>query len=57
MEVYVDDMIGKSKKKKDHITHLKEPFNLLWKYNIKLNLEKCTFEVVSGNFIGHVVTK
>lgn len=31
--------------------------NLLQKYNIKLNQEKCTFEVVSSKFLGYLVTK
>lgn len=45
MEFYVDDMLVKSKEKKDHITHLQELFDLLRKYSMKLNLEKCTFRV------------
>lgn len=45
MEFYVDDMLVKNKDKKDHITHLQESFDMLQKYSIKLNLEKCTFGV------------
>lgn len=40
MEVYVDDMVVKSKEKKDYIKHLQELFDLHWKYNMKLNREK-----------------
>ena len=52
MEVYVDDMIRKSKEPIDHVNHLEETFELLRKYQMKLNPEKCTFEVSSGKFLG-----
>ena len=32
MEVYVENMLVKSKIMKDHIKHLKQMFNILWKY-------------------------
>ena len=32
MEVYVDDMLVKSKMARDHVEHLKQMFNILWKY-------------------------
>ena len=37
MEVYVDDMIVKSKKAVDHMTDLRETFDRLCYYNMKLN--------------------
>lgn len=37
MKVYVDDMVVKRKEKKDNLTHLQDSFDLLQKYNIKLN--------------------
>lgn len=55
MEVYVVDMVVKSKEKKDHLTHLQESFDLLWKYNIKLNPGKC--RVALGKFLSYLVTK
>lgn len=54
MEVHVDDMVVKSKEKKDYIKHLQELFDLHWKYNMKLNPKKCTF---GGKFLGYIVTK
>ncbi|XP_068312490.1 uncharacterized protein [Pyrus communis] len=57
MKVYMDDMVVKSEKKKDHITHLQDSFDLLQKYNIKLNREKRTFKVASCKFLGYMVTK
>lgn len=57
MKVYVDDLVVKSKEKKDYLDHIQESFNLFQKYNIKLNLEKCTFGVASRKFLGYLVTK
>ena len=56
MEVYVDDMITKSKNSADHVRHLEETFDLLKKYRMKLNPEKCVFKVSSGKFLGFLVS-
>ena len=48
MEVYIDDMLVKSKKHFDHTKHLQEAFDLLRKYNMKLNTLKCAFGVSLG---------
>lgn len=52
MKVYVDDMITKSKEPRDHVKHLEETFELLRRYETKLNPEKCAFGVSSGKFVG-----
>jgi len=57
MEVYIDDMIVKSLNACDHIKHLQETFDILRKHNMKLNLEKCTFGVSSGKFLGFMVSQ
>ena len=49
MEVYVDDMLVKSKKELTHLDDLKETFATLKKYQMRLNPSKCVFGVVSGN--------
>ena len=56
MEVYIDDMLVKSKKRFNHTKHLQEAFELLRKYNIKLNPLKCAFGVSLGKFLGFMVT-
>ena len=56
MEVYVDDMITKSREPRDHVKHLEETFELLRKYEMKLNPEKCAFGVNSGKFLGFLVS-
>ncbi|XP_022876831.1 uncharacterized protein LOC111395040 [Olea europaea var. sylvestris] len=55
MEVYVDDMLVKSIKAKDHCQHLTEMFDILRKYEMKLNMRKCAFRVSSGIFLGYIV--
>ena len=55
MEVYVDDMLVKSKIAADHIAHLSDTFAVLRKYQMKLNLLKCTFGVASRKFLGFMV--
>nr|KYP59285.1 hypothetical protein KK1_014717 [Cajanus cajan] len=45
VEVYIDDMIAKSKNENDHLVHLRKLFNRLRRYKLKLNPTKCTFGV------------
>uniref|UniRef100_A0A2N9J111 RNA-directed DNA polymerase n=1 Tax=Fagus sylvatica TaxID=28930 RepID=A0A2N9J111_FAGSY len=52
VEVYVDDMLVKSKKDDDHLADLKETFQALRRYSMKLNPAKCVFGVSSGKFLG-----
>ncbi|KAL5559394.1 hypothetical protein UlMin_035605 [Ulmus minor] len=55
MEVYVDDMLVKSLKADEHINNLRESFEVLREYKMKLNPAKCAFGVTSGKFIGFMV--
>ena len=57
MEVYIDDMLVKSKQRLDHVAHLQEAFELLRAYGMKLNLLKCAFEVSASLFLGFMVTQ
>lgn len=56
-EVYVDDMLVKSRRKEDHLQDLKETFKVLREHDMKLNPEKCAFGVNSGKFLGFMITK
>ena len=40
MEVYIDDMLVKSKDRSDHATHMQEVFELLKAYNMNLKPSK-----------------
>ena len=55
MEVYIDDMLVKSTTTELHIAHLAEAFQILKKYNMKLNPAKCAFGVSTGKFLGFIV--
>uniref|UniRef100_A0A2N9GA07 Uncharacterized protein n=1 Tax=Fagus sylvatica TaxID=28930 RepID=A0A2N9GA07_FAGSY len=57
VEVYVDDMLVKSKKDEDHLSDLIETFQTLRRYNMKLNPAKCVFGVSSGKFLGFMVSQ
>jgi hypothetical protein len=57
VEVYVDDMLVKSKEDEDHLADLKETIQALRRYNMKLNSSKCVFGVSSGKFLGFMVSQ
>ena len=57
MEVYIDDMLVKSKERFHHNKHLQEVFELLRRYGMELNPLKCAFEVNLGKFLGFMVTQ
>ena len=56
MEAYINDMLVKSKERFGHTKHLKEAFELLQRYGMKLNPLKCAFGVSSSKFLGFIVT-
>ena len=57
VQVYVDDMLVKSRREEDHLEDLKETFNTLRSYNMKLNPGKCAFGVTTGKFLGFMVSQ
>ncbi|RVW23906.1 Transposon Tf2-2 polyprotein [Vitis vinifera] len=57
VEVYIDDIVVKSKTREQHILHLQEVFYLLRKYGMKLNPSKCAFGVSAGKFLGFMVSQ
>ena len=56
IEVYVDDMIAKSKKGEDHVKVLRKLFERLRKYELKLNPAKCSFGVKFEKLLGFMVS-
>ena len=57
MEVYIDDMLVKSKQCPDHAVHLQQTFDILREYGMKLNPLKCAFGVSADRFLGFMVTQ
>ena len=56
IEVYIDDMVVKSKLVSDPVGDLVDIFETLRKYRLRLNASKCSFGVGSGKFLGYMVT-
>ncbi|KAM2797635.1 hypothetical protein COP1_002685 [Malus domestica] len=57
MEVYVDDMLVKSKHTDQYIANLSETFTILKRYRMRLNPNKCAFGVGSGKFLGFMISQ
>ena len=55
IEVYMDDLLVKSLTSGDHIVDLRETFNTLRKYQMKLNSVKYIFKVTFRKFLGFMV--
>ncbi|XP_057962183.1 uncharacterized protein LOC131153755 [Malania oleifera] len=56
MEAYVDDMLVKSMEAGQHCKDLRETFELLRRYHMRLNPSKCVFGVSASKFLGFMVT-
>ena len=56
VEVYIDDMVVKSKVVPEHVGDLENIFETLRKHKLGLNASKCSFGVGSGKFLGYMVT-
>ena len=57
IQVYVDDMLVKSIREDVHLDNLKETFNTLCSYNMKLNSSKCAFGMTTGKFLRFMVSQ
>ncbi|GJU39908.1 reverse transcriptase domain-containing protein [Tanacetum coccineum] len=55
LEVYVDDLVIKSRTEDEVVRDIEETFKTLRKINMKLNPKKCTFGVEEGMFLGYQV--
>ena len=56
IEVYIDDMVVKSKVVSEHMRDLEVIFDILRKHKLCLIASKCSFGVGSGKFLGYMVT-
>ena len=57
VEVYVDDMIVKSRGRADHLVALEKFFEKIRNLRLRLNPKKCTFGVTFGKLLGHMVSE
>ena len=56
IEVYIDDMVVKSKVESEHVNDLRNIFEILRRHKLRLNDSKCSFGVESGKFLRYMVT-
>ncbi|CAH9083530.1 unnamed protein product [Cuscuta europaea] len=57
MEAYVDDMIVKSRQATSHADDLREIFEIMKEFRLRLNPKKCAFGVQGGKFLGYMVSR
>jgi hypothetical protein len=56
VEVYMDDVVIKTRSHDEFITDLEETFNSLRRFRRKLNLMKCVFGVLQGKLLGFIIS-
>lgn len=57
IELYVDDMVIRSRNDSCFLHDITETFSNLGTTNMKLNPQKCIFGIEEGKFLGHAITK
>ena len=55
VEVYIDNMVVKSKKSEKHVSNLVEVFEILKQHKLRFNASKCVFGVGSNMFLGYMI--
>ena len=56
IEVYIDDMVVKSKAEFEHVSDLGSIFEVLRRHKLCLNASKCFFSISSRKFLGYMIT-
>ena len=56
VEVYIDDMVVKSKRGEEHAPNFVEVFKILRQHKLHLNVDKSVFGVGSSKFLGYIIT-
>ena len=56
IEIYIDDMVVKSKVVSEHVGDLGNIFEILRRHKLCLNASKCLFGMGSSKFFGYMVT-
>ena len=55
VEIYIDDVVVKSKGYNEHLADLREALECTRKYGLKMNPNKCAFGVSARQFLGFMV--
>ena len=56
IEIYINDMVVKSKVVSEHLGDVGNIFEGFRKYKLRLNASKCSFGMGSGKFLGYMIT-
>ena len=56
IEIYINDIVVKSKAESEHVNDLGNIFAILRKHKLRLNAFKCSFGIGPGKFLGYIVT-
>ena len=56
IEIYIDDMVVKSKVVSEYMGDIGNIFETLRRHKLRLNASKCSFGVGSDKFLGYMVT-
>lgn len=57
VEVYVDEIIIKSREREGHVPALRKFFERIREYKMRLNPQKCVFGVTAGKLLGFMVSQ
>jgi hypothetical protein len=55
VEIYIDDVVVKSKGYKEHLADLRRTLECTTKHGLKMNPNKCAFVVSAGQFLGFLI--
>jgi len=55
VEIYIDDVVVKSKGYQEHLEDLKKTLMCARKHGLRMNPHKCAFGVSAGQFLGFMV--
>ena len=56
VEVYVDDMIVKSRNREAHVANFRKFIERIKEYKLRLNPRKCIFGVIVGKLLGFPIS-
>jgi hypothetical protein len=55
VEIYIDDVVIKSKGYQEHLTDLRKTLECTRKHGLLMNPNKCAFHVSAGQFLGFLI--
>jgi hypothetical protein len=55
VEIYIDDVVVKSKRYKKHLANLQETLECARRHGLRMNPNKYAFRVSAGQFLGFMV--